>query len=491
MAMAALLSFCLSDISYAVSLNFSGSAYSLDNSNVPLPDVAKAARITPPASRTEKKWTVMVFLNGKNNLEPAGLYNVNQMEKVGSTKDVNIVVELGRLNGGGAAGTAENWTGARRLFIKKDNDPNKITSPGIEGGGNADMGDYKRVVDFINWARKYYPARKYMLILWDHGTGWMDPQQTTNPDNKGISFDDETNNYIRTRQIGQILKDAGKVNVLAFDACLMQMGEVAFEVKDKTDVVVGSEEVVPGLGFPYSLFLGALAGNPDMSAETLGAATVESFKMFYDALNTNAAAAGKPVSGVQLSAIRSAKLGDFGTMVSAFAALAKEVNDTDALQAARAGVMRYDIIGKNSDLQKTISFYGDLHNYAGLLAAALKGTEGPTKAATLKRYAADLQNFIDKELVIDNKASGKDRLGRDMADSHGISIYLPPAEARVPQEKLEGIFEGKYTDFEFDKATRWHDFINYLYGLKDITAKGETQRGGVPAMDIPVINLAR
>jgi hypothetical protein len=423
-----------------------------------LPDVGKAAPVTPPALRAEKKWTVMVFINGKNDLEMAGLYNVNQMERVGSTKDVNIVVEIGRMNGqdDGDTDADGNWTGSRRLFIKKDKDESRITSPGIEGGGNADMGDYRRVVSFINWARKNYPARKYMLILWDHGTGWLDPRQTATAAGKGIAFDDETNNYIRTRQIGQVLKEAGKVDVLAFDACLMQMGEVAFEVKDKTDVIVGSEEVVPGLGYPYSLFLGALAKNPNMSAESLGVAMVESFKMFYDAVKKSA----------QLSAIRSSKLEEFGTKTAEFAALAREVNDVAALNAARAGVLRYEILGKASDPKKTISFYGDLHDYAGLLAANLKGAEGPTNAALLKVRSAELQEFIDKQLVIANKASGKDRLGRELSDSHGISVYLPPAEAGLPQAKLESVFEGKYTEFEFDKAVKWHDFVTYLYGVK-------------------------
>jgi hypothetical protein len=257
------------------------------------------------------------------------------------------------------------------------------------------------------------------------------------------------------------------VDVLAFDACMMQMAEVAFEVKDLTEVIVGSEETVPGFGFPYDTFLGALTKNPDMSAETLGAATVEAFKKFYDELNTELLAAGKPGKGAQLSAIRSSRLNDFGAKVSEFAALTKKVNDSDALKAARAGVMRYDVLGSSvADPQKTISFYGDLHNYAGLLSSNLKDVYGPTLAVVLKPKIAELQDFIDKQLVIDTKASGKDRLGRDLSDSHGISIYLPPVEVRIQQAKLEGIFEGKYTDFEFDKATRWHDFVTYLYGVK-------------------------
>jgi len=271
---------------------------------------------------------------------------------------------------------------------------------------------------------------------------------------KGISFDDETGNYIRTQQIGQILKESGKVDILAYDACLMQMGEVAFEVKDYTEVIVGSEETVPGYGFPYGIFLGVLARNPGMSAEELGSITVDAFKLFYDKVKKSA----------QLSAIRSSKLDTLGAKLAEFGKLAKDVNDAEALKAARTGVMRYDIIGKDSDPNMVISFFGDLAQYAQLLAANAKGTDA--KTASLKEKSAALQDFIKKELVIANKASGKNNAGRELSESTGISVYLPPAEVRVPQEKLEGIFEGKYTEFAFDKATGWHDFVTYLYGVK-------------------------
>ncbi|HAF96189.1 MAG: hypothetical protein A2021_07245 [Elusimicrobia bacterium GWF2_52_66] len=472
-AAAALLSFCLgiSEISWALSLDFGGSVYSVDKSNIPLASAPKAVPVKSPSVQTVKKWTVMVFMNGKNNLEAAGLYNVNEMEKVGSTKDINVVVELGRMSGQleGDTDLEGDWTGSRRFFIEKDSDEQKITSPMVQRTDKVDMGDYKRAVDFVNWTKKNYPAQKYMLILWDHGSGWLDPRQEAKGADKGISNDDETGNYIRTRQIGQILKESGKVDVLAFDACLMQMSEVAFEVKDKTDVIVGSEETVSGLGYPYSSFLDVLAKNPDIDAETFGGITVEVYKRFYDAMNQSFAAAGRPATGAHLSAIRSSMLGGLGTRVAEFVELAKEVNDVDALNAARFRVIRYDMIGENEDPRKYISFYGDLHNYVGLVAAALKDSP---KAAALRFKAAELQDFIDKQLVIHNTTVGRDRLGRDMADSHGISIYLPPM-AMVPQEALEGIFEGSYADFEFDKATKWHDFVTYLYGVKSSIAGAE------------------
>lgn len=435
-----------------VKVNFEG----MISASLAAPAVSAPAPEAAPkdAKAAPKEWTVMVFINGKNDLELAGLYNVNQMEKIGSTKDLNIVVEQGRMKGqaGGDTDLDGDWTGSRRMLIKKDKDEEKITSPVLQEDKVVDMGDYKRAVDFVKWSKAKYPAKRYMLIVWNHGTGWMDPLKAKE-EGKGISFDDETGNYIRTPQIGLILKEAGKVDILAFDACLMNMAEVAYEVKDDAQVIVGSEETVPGLGFPYNLFLGAMAKEPKLSTEDTGAVMVEAFKMFYDAVK----------KGAQLSALRGAKMDGLAAKMSEFSKLAKEIGDMDALKAARNGVIRYDAVGAGSDPDMKISFYGDVSQFAQLASAGLKEH---AKAAELKASAAGLQEYIDKELVIYNKSSGKTRSGRDLAESKGISVYLPPVESRIAQERLEGIFEGKYTDFAFDKATGWHNFVTFLYGAK-------------------------
>ena len=46
--------------------------------------------------RSRAKWTVMVYMAGDNNLESAAMVDLKEMAKVGSTSDVNIVVQLDR-----------------------------------------------------------------------------------------------------------------------------------------------------------------------------------------------------------------------------------------------------------------------------------------------------------------------------------------------------------------------------------------------------------
>ena len=139
-------------------INFEGRTYSVGAPSAALPAMDKAFFSLPGAKAAKKKWTVMVFVNGKNDLESAGLLNLNMMELVGSNKDVSIVAEIGRMKGQAQGDTADDgdWTGSRRIYVQKDDDMEKIKSPAVMTTPTVDMGDYKRAVDFVKWSKKNY-----------------------------------------------------------------------------------------------------------------------------------------------------------------------------------------------------------------------------------------------------------------------------------------------------------------------------------------------
>ena len=66
-----------------------------------------------------------------------------------------------------------NWETTRRYYITYDQTyPSTITSTPVEDLGELNMGDPQTLYDFIYWSMTNYPADKYFLILWDHGSGW-------------------------------------------------------------------------------------------------------------------------------------------------------------------------------------------------------------------------------------------------------------------------------------------------------------------------------
>jgi hypothetical protein len=262
-----------------VSVDFdgkTGNSIDLSNLEITVPVPATAAEMDK-ASKL-KEWTIMVFVNGKNNLEPYALYDMNEMEMIGSSDQVNVVAEVGRING--YSTSDGDWKTARRYLVKKDNDKTKITSPIVQELGKVDMGDYKHLIDFATWAKTNYPAKKYMLIVWNHGAGWIKNTRAIGVD-KGISYDDETGNHITTPQLGMAMKAIGKVDVYGSDACLMQMPEVNYEIKDYVDYIVGSEETEPGDGYTYNLLLGPLVAKPTMGGAELGKLAVDAYADNY------------------------------------------------------------------------------------------------------------------------------------------------------------------------------------------------------------------
>ena len=88
----------------------------------------------------EKEWTFMVFLNGDNNLDSYGTLDMEEMQKVGSTNQVNIVV---------LRDTNEDATSSKIYYIDKG----KQTMV-KDYGSNIDMGDWHTLVDFFKYAKE-------------------------------------------------------------------------------------------------------------------------------------------------------------------------------------------------------------------------------------------------------------------------------------------------------------------------------------------------
>ncbi|HAT71736.1 MAG TPA: hypothetical protein DCS63_02850 [Elusimicrobia bacterium] len=415
--------------------------------------IASSAR---PAAPT-KEWTVLIYMNGKSNIEPYALADLNRFETIGSGERINLVAEIGRSKGLENDTAADgDWAGVRRYFVTKDADKERITSPLLADLGNPDMGDWKEAAAFLKWGKAAYPARKYIFIIWDHGWGWIDPKKTgENPayGEKSISHDFVTGNYIRTIDMGKIFKVAGKVDMYVSMACFMQMAEVAYELKDGADVIVGSEEVIQLPSLNWEDFLTRLAGNPVAGAETAGVYMVDTFREMY-ARPEYQEMLERTRYGVQLSAVRARKLPLLANKIKAWHELAAAADDKAALARAKAEVLRFEVGDETTDPDKRVSFYGDLYNFVELAGRYTDpGRPGAREAAAA---GESLNKFIAEELTIKNVWLGKDRTGKEYSGTHGIAINIPGR----PGSLIE--YFPTYSDLAFEKATGWGAFMTYL-----------------------------
>lgn len=410
----------------------------------------------PPQPKI-KEWTIAVYINGRNNVDMFAYKDFNRIESVGSSEDVNLVAELGRAQGFMPdESTPEVWNGVRRFYITKDNDFNKISSPVIEDRKNADMGDWKEAADFLRWAKKNYPSKKIMFIIWDHGWGWIDPvkENTNLAGSKSISHDFVTGNYIKTTEIKKIFEKAGKVDIYASMACFMQMAEVVTEIRNYAKVVVGSEEVIQLPSFNWEDFLSLVLKYPRSNEEQLGIFLVDTFKEMYSRPEYfQLLIDGK--YGTQLSAIRTSKIENFLSVIKEISDIMPKLKDKNAISKAKKEVLRFEVGELDTDPNKLISFYADPYHFFELIEQNYSDKSDPVYL-DFKNKIYRFKNIINKEMIIKNVYLYKDRTEKDFSNAHGISMHIPGAKGHLID------YYQTYNELEFDKTTRWSNAIKFL-----------------------------
>src|SRR3989338_282638 len=127
------------------------------------------------AAAGEREWLVLVFINGVNDLGILGFANsdINEMEAVGSTERMSVVVEYGILGEDGSGDrNLQFQRGSSTIFVTRDADANRINSPVVFTSNDADMGSEANLVRFVKRAlRNGHSARKTALVVWNHGAG--------------------------------------------------------------------------------------------------------------------------------------------------------------------------------------------------------------------------------------------------------------------------------------------------------------------------------
>lgn len=217
-------------------------------------------------------WTVLVYMAADNDLSFQSEVDLKEMEAVGSTPDVAVVVQQDIPGAGGRRYLIQR--GARAL---------------LDSLGPIDMADPAVLTQFGTWGASRFPAERYALILWDHGNGWSvnGPRKDSL---KVLSFGSDwssgdvmgiADGGLRTALEG-IQKGLGRpLDVLAFDGCMLQEAEVASEVSTAAKVMVGSQELVPANGYPYDHFLDSLVSNPTADENTVAKELVNCYISFY------------------------------------------------------------------------------------------------------------------------------------------------------------------------------------------------------------------
>ncbi len=216
----------------------------------------------------EAEWTIAVYQVGDNNLSDALWQDLNEIEWVGSDENVRIVVQTEFSPDYSTQIPTGYRSGTYRMLVEQDQDI--TSSANLEDAdelGNLNMGASSTLSDFLRWTAENYPAKKMGLILSNHGLGYQ-----------GGFYDTTSGQLLDLREMVAGVRDSGvHLNLLGMDACMMGMHEVGLAFRGVADLMVASEEVEPGSGYPYHEILAELQLSPTMTAPQLGEVVVNDY----------------------------------------------------------------------------------------------------------------------------------------------------------------------------------------------------------------------
>lgn len=390
------------------------------------PWVAKNPRLADlgaPEPDPERQWSIAIYVGGDNNLEKNALDDLREMQAGMPEHGVAVTVLIDRAKG--YVASDPDWTDTRVLRVEPGTDGAFAT---LAAPGELDTADPATLGSFVAGAFRRFPAPHHAVVIWDHGGGWT-----------GVVQDDDApggpkEGHLLT--LGGVragvragLQQAGvlKLDLLAFDACLMSQLEVGLAVHDLADTLVASEAIVPGAGFPYDQLLPQFAATTDPVAIA---------RALVSAYGEHTKTHEKPDS--TLFAIDLRALPDVAAALEVLASAALQASD-----GAWPGIARALFFAENYEVRTAriaddafasldlVDFVQRLRGVPGLPEAAIDGLERSVARAVLAGC-----------------------LGGERTLSHGLSIFGPHREKQ---------FVAAYRETPLGAGSSWTQLLHRVH----------------------------
>jgi len=369
------------------------------------------------SSNSLADYTMMVYMIG-SNLESASAKNIFDLEKVGSSSKVNMLLETG-----GGDGTIPvdgkssiDFTKVHRYKILKDN------LHTLSNIGQQNMGDPNTLCNFILWGMDTFPAKKYVIILWDHGSGISGFGRDLVFNNDKLTLNELENAFTNASTITN-----KEFELIGFDSCLMASIEVGNAIQNSGKYLVSSEEVEPSWGWNYSALAKSLIDNPTQNGYSLGKTIATSYQ---NASNRLADSQGFDAQKtITLSVINLTKIHIL-------------IKDLDLLAA--------HVKGKITDFPSVLSLIRSVESTAryGQSSRSSSGlVDIYDLTSNIKSKFPESAHVVDEIHKIVNDTIVKNVYGTSKLNTHGISIFMPrPTDVEAAANN-------------FDAISSWQDLI--------------------------------
>jgi len=393
--------------------------------------VTVTVELAPPPEDAE--WTIMVYMNAANLPDEE---DINEMEMSGSIKNkLNIIVLWDK---------PEPTEQDVIVLVKHDqsgynlnlvseyiNDNGEVIPP-----GGLNMADGATLQAFMLWTMKNYPAKHYMIDLWDHGAGiFVGPTPRVPFRNVcgGLSLW-----AIRDACEAAIAAQdkVDKIDIIGFDVCVLGWIETAYCLRDVSNVVIASENSEPGPGWDYGPPLINLRNNINTyTAEQLAYDFVDYFIISY---TDPSHPYHYPADNVTLSACSIARLMD--TAVPALDAFA---------QASMDYLPEYKDIFTES-LNATSYWGWEVTDIGHFAYEVSHNSQMPQE---VRDAASALDDAVETSMINHGHNNG-------VPDQEsGWTIWFPANIAEQPDNYLTEYLDPDYLEFYL---TQWDEFL-YAY----------------------------
>ncbi len=437
----------------------------------------------PNKTPAGKKFNIMVYMAADNSLSEECVFSIKEMQRVGVANNVSATAQFHtsakntlprrfKIAGHGAANSTPGLRGAtsgpnylcdedgkldhedrsnvviyeseeekKRTRAEKNDakhrlkgDPECLNCKKQEGLSDYDSptaSEPNVLRDFILGAITENPGPDVcnIVVLSGHGNGAVGEFLRSNQSQSSLDI----------KRLGEIFPDFissqldRKIDILIMDSCLMSMAEVAYELKDKVDYLIGSEGFELSTGWPYHHLMNEIneAGKNNVDAETLAGNLVKKYIEYY--LDYDLAAVSVDQALLDLNKSDDLAMGVRKLADALLGAIGKD-RILDVIILAHWRAQSY-----NADQ------YVDLWDFCSQLAQYRTNGE-------IDDTCRNLQDLIEKDFVIQHGYSGA-----AFQHSHGVSIYFPWAADCQFIEDFKDL--NNYNRLAFAKVTRWGELI--------------------------------
>ena len=360
------------------------------------------------ARAAEKELTILVYLCGSDLESDDGLASGDIREMVssgiGSQSAVSVLV---------ATGGASDWQ--RYGISSRTVQYYRLGSSGpelLKDAGRQNMGDPDTLSAFLRFGLSAAPARRYMLVLWDHGGGPV----------FGLCYDanyrDDALSLSELRAGLVSGLNGTKLDVIAFDCCLMNCVDLCGDLFGIADYSVLSQDMVSSRGLDYDGWMGPLAKDPGLPSEKIAVSIAETY--------VADSSRGRAASPVTMSVIASDRMPSVMEAADAFSASLSGLMRTSLSAVIR---LRTTLVSFGSYMDGDASDLVDVADMCDAFSALL-----PAESSRLKQAA--------QQAVYHHCASG------GMQEyAHGLSFFLPYETIRSDRKEILAHYSGMDGDY--------------------------------------------